>query len=250
MARSNRCSNTPVVAGIRASMPIALGYFAVSLAVGLYWDTAAFPPLSSTVFSALNMSSTGQFAAISIMAAKGGFIELAATTLLVNLRYFLMSISLSQRLDSSFSTWRRFILAFGITDEIYALNISQKHLTFTFAVSSMILPIIGWTGGTVTGAFMGQALPQSVQSAAGILLFAMFIAIVIPPTQASCRVQIVVALAALTSVALAYLPLLSNIDIGWRIIIATCVAAAIGATFFPVTASGEPASSKEKPCRT
>ncbi|MDO5701387.1 MAG: AzlC family ABC transporter permease [Bowdeniella nasicola] len=220
--------------GLRGGLPIGLGYFAVSLAVGLYWAQGGFPPLSSALFSATNMSSTGQFAAMNIMAVRGGVVELAATTALVNLRYFLMSISLSQRLDSSVGTPARLLIAAGVTDEVYALNISRWRVSTAHYLASMILPILGWTAGTLTGALVGQVIPPSVQAAAGILLYAMFVAIVVPPARGSRDVSIVVALAALASIALWVAPVVRDLQVGWRIIIATLVAAGIGATLFPV----------------
>ncbi|MDO5726390.1 MAG: AzlC family ABC transporter permease [Bowdeniella nasicola] len=222
-------------AGLRAGIPIGLGYFAVSLAIGLYWAHGAYPPLAAAIFSATNMSSTGQFAAITIALAKGGIFELAATTLLVNLRYLLMSISLSQRLDPQLSTGKRLALAAGVTDEIYALNISRPTVQIRYYLASMILPIAGWTCGTVTGALAGQVIPPSLQSAAGILLFAMFIAIVVPPALSSHPVRVVIAVAGACALVLAFTPVIRELDVGWRIIVATCIASALGATCYPIS---------------
>ncbi|NMW43628.1 AzlC family ABC transporter permease [Mobiluncus curtisii] len=224
-------------AGIKAGLPIGLGYFAVSIAIGMYWAQGHLPPLSSAIFSLTNVSSTGQFAGISIIAAHGGLVELAITTLLVNLRYLLMSTSLSQRLTSTnphpVGTCKRMLLGLGVTDEIYAINIGRTHVGFAHYAGSMILPFLGWVGGTLVGAFAGTGLPKSVENAAGILLYAMFIAIVIPPFKQSSRVKIVTAIAAGTSITLTFAPLVSQLSLGWRIIIATLVAAGLGATFFP-----------------
>ncbi|MDY5854531.1 MAG: AzlC family ABC transporter permease [Arcanobacterium sp.] len=224
---------TEFMAGLKVGVPIALGYFAVSLAVGLYWMKSGFTPFASGIFSALNVSSTGEFAALSIMAARGGLFELALTTVLVNMRYILMSASLAQRLAGNAGTGARLLLAFGITDEIYAVNIGRARLTASHYFGSMLLPILGWIAGTVVGAVVGEVIPPSVQAAAGILLYAMFVAIVIPPIMGSSNVAIVAAIAAAISVVLAYAPGVSALAFGWRVIIATLVAAGLGATFFP-----------------
>jgi len=233
-------------AGIKAGLPIGLGYFAVSIAIGMYWAQGKLPPLSSAVFSLTNMSSTGQFAGTTIIAAQGGLVELAVTTALVNLRYLLMSTSLSQRLTSTnprpVGSLKRMVMALGVTDEIYAINIGRTHVGFAHYLGSMILPILGWVSGTLVGAFVGEALPKAVENAAGILLYAMFIAIVMPPFKQSSQVKIVVAIAAGTSVALAFAPVVSQLSPGWHIIIATLVAAGLGATFFP---HQEPATGPE-----
>lgn len=220
-------------AGVKAGAPIGIGYFAVSLAVGLYWAQAGFTPLSSLIFSVTNISSTGEFAAIKIMAAKGGFFELAFTTILVNIRYLLMGVSLSQRLPRETGTFGRLVVALGITDEIYAVNIGRTNVTVTHYFGSYLLPVIGWGSGTFMGALVGEIIPVPVQAAAGILLYAMFVAIVVPPIIGSSAVAIVAGIAAGVSVLLAYLPIVSALAFGWRVIICTIIAAGIGATFFP-----------------
>ncbi len=225
-----------LIEGIRAGIPIGLGYFAVSLAVGLYWAQAGFTPLTSIIFSATSFSSTGEFASISIMAASGGLVELALTAALVNLRYLLMSASLSQRLPKNVGIGARFAIALGVTDEIYAINIGRKNLTAAHYLGSIMLPITGWSAGTFIGALAGDALPASLKAAAGILLYAMFVAIIVPPIMGSSRVAIVAAIAAGVSVILAYAPVVSLLAFGWRVIIATLLAAGVGATFFPLSA--------------
>ena len=221
-------------------MPIGAGYFAVSLAIGLYWAKGGLPPLASAVFSATSMSSTSQFAGITIIVGHGALLELAATTLIVNLRYLLMSVSLAQRLDRRVSIPARLLIAAGVTDEIYALNVSRRRPTARYFVGSMLAPVAGWSGGTLTGAYLGEVIPAAVQSAAGILLFAMFVAIVVPPAKGSAYIRIVVVIAGAVSVALAFLPGVRDLEAGWRIIIATCVAAGIGASVLPVAEPGAP----------
>ena len=220
-------------AGVKAGLPIGLGYFAVALAVGLFWMQGGFSPLASWLFSALNMSSTGEFAALKIMAARGGFFELALTTALVNLRYILMSTSLAQRLPAGTGTGTRLGLAFGVTDEIYAVNIGRPRLTPAHYFGSMVLPILGWSTGTLVGALAGTFIPDSLQAAAGILLYAMFVAVVVPPIMGSSKVAAVAGIAAGISVLLAYAPVTAGLAFGWRVIVATVAAAALGATFFP-----------------
>lgn len=224
-------------AGLKNGFPIGLGYFAVSVAIGLYWAKANFPPLSSALFSALNISSTGQFAGITIMAKRLGMVELGATTVLVNLRYFLMSISLSQRLPAGVGNLKRMLMAFGITDEIYALNIVRSPLTLPFYFGSMILPILGWSSGTFLGAIFGQLIPKFIQQTAGILLYAMFIWIVVAPLQKDSLICKCVLFTMLISTVFFFFPGLRELQVGWRIIIVSVLAATLMATIYPVSAS-------------
>lgn len=216
--------------GARLSLPVALGYLVISAAFGLHWAQGGLPPVAGAVMSATSLSSSGQFAGLNVMLGLGSAVELVLTTVLVNLRYVLMSFSLGQRLDPGIGTLRRLAVGYAVTDEIYALAMTRRVVTFPFFAGLAALPVLGWTGGTLAGALLGEVLPASVQSAAGILLYAMFIAIVIPPARGSRAVRVVIAVAGLAGVLLAALPL----AVGWRIILAAVAAASIGASFFPV----------------
>lgn len=224
--------------GVRDGTGIALGYFAISMAFGLSCVRTGLTPLAATMISLTNLSSSGQFAGVQILGQLGSYAELALTVLLINLRYVLMSFSLSQQLAPGVGTVRRLVMGYGVTDEIYALAMRRPVVTASYYLGLMVLPVAGWVGGTLAGATLGQVLPASAQSAMGVLLYAMFIAIVVGPAKASRAVGAVVALAAGVSVALALLPL--GLAPGWRLILVTLVAAGVGATFFPVDA-GPPA---------
>lgn len=215
-------------------MPIALGYFSVSIAFGLHCAVAGVPAWLAGVISATNMSSSGQSAGLAVLAATGSFLQLALTVALVNLRYVLMSIALSQRLETGVNTWRRLVIALAVTDEIFALAMQRPRVGFGYYGGLMVLPVVGWTGGTLVGVLAGEVLPASVQSAASVLLYAMFVAIVVPPASTSRTIAGVVTLAALVSVGLALAPVTAALQPGWRIILATLIASGIGAWLWPV----------------
>lgn len=221
--------------GVSDSAPIALGYFSVSIAFGLHCAVVGVPAWLAGLISATNMSSSGQFGGLAVLAAAGSFLQLALTVALVNLRYVLMSIALSQRLEPGVGTWKRLVISLAVTDEIFALAMRRPRVGFGYYAGLMVLPIIGWTGGTLVGVLAGEVLPDSVQAAASVLLYAMFIAIVVPPASKARPVAAVVAIAALVSVGLALVPLTAAMQPGWRIILATLVASAVGAWRWPVT---------------
>ena len=223
--------NSEAREAMRDSLPIALGYFTVALAFGLYAVGAGIPTAIAGLISVTNLSSSGQFAGIMIHADGGTWAQLALGVILVNLRYVLMGVSLGQRLDPATPTWQRLVMAAGITDEIYALGMGRPHITFANYTASMVLPIAGWTTGTVVGAAVGEVLPDALRSAFGVLLYAMFVAIVVPAAKASGRVLAVVLGAVGLSVALSFVP---GLAIGWRISLATVIVCAIAATVLPV----------------
>ncbi|MDO5676312.1 MAG: AzlC family ABC transporter permease [Propionibacteriaceae bacterium] len=221
---------------MRDSIPIALGYFTVALAFGLYCAAADVPAALAGLISATNMSSSGQFAGITIFSSGGGYLQLALGVALVNLRYVLMAISLGQRLEPGVGIGQRLILAAGITDEIYALAMANRTVTFRGYAASMVLPILGWTGGTVVGALVGNVLPPALVSAFGVLLYAMFVAIVVPVAAVSRPVLWAVVGAAALGSALAAV---EGLEVGWRIIIVTVVVSAVAATLAPVSEDAE-----------
>lgn len=82
--------------GLKEGLAIGLGYFAVAFAFGIFTTENGISPLVAGLISFTNLSSTGQFAGVNLMLRGASYLELALTVLLINLRYFLMSMSLSQ----------------------------------------------------------------------------------------------------------------------------------------------------------
>lgn len=229
-------------AGLKDGLAIGVGYFSVSFTFGILAVKGGLSPLAAGLISLTNLTSAGQFAGLTVILAHGSLVELALTQLVINLRYALMSLSLSQRLGPQFTTRRRMITAFANTDEIFAVAMGrQKPLTPPYMYGLATLPILGWTAGTLTGAVASGLLGAAVRSALGVALYSMFIAIIVPPMRRSKAVCRVAAAAAAVSCLLAWTPLRQFVSSGFGIIISTLAAAALGAWLFPV----RPAPSEE-----
>lgn len=223
------------LSGIRDGIPICLGYFSVSMAFGIAALKAGLPVWAAILTSLTNVTSAGQFAGVNIMQELGGLVELAITTLIINMRYFLMSLSVSQKIDSSMTLWQRFLVSFGITDEVFAVSMrNESTLTASYMIGLIITPVIGWTSGTAVGALATSVMPQSLASAMGIALYGMFIAIVIPPARESKNVLASVIISIVASLVFYYAPILKNLSSGWTIIIITVLVSALCATLFPL----------------
>ena len=221
--------------GIRDGIPICLGYFSVSMAFGLTSVLSGLPIWAAVLISLTNLTSAGQFAGVNLLLVHGNMIELALTTLIINIRYFLMSLSVSQKVESKMTLKERFAVSFGITDEIFAVSMQRKeNLTSSYMAGLIFMPVLGWTGGTLTGAVATSIMPEVLSSAMGIALSGMFLAIIIPPAREHKNVLFAVVLAILASLAFVYLPGLKGCTGGWSIIIITLVVSAIAATLFPV----------------
>ena len=226
--------------GLKDGIPIALGYFAVSFSLGISMVASGISAVEGTVMSLTNVTSAGEFAGVKIIAVGGTLIEMVLTQFIINLRYSLMSLSLSQKLDKSVSFWKKLIIAFANTDEIFAVAMNhQKSLTLTYMVGLQSIPVLGWTAGTFLGAVASDLMPERVSVALNVMLYGMFIAIVIPVAKKSRAVLIVASIAIGLSSLFYFVPFLKQVSAGISIIICTVAAAGIGAVFFPVKEDGK-----------
>ena len=223
---------TDFLKGIRDGIPICLGYFSVSFGFGILAVGLGLSILSAVGISLTNLTSAGQVAGVGIIAAGGSLIEMALTQLVINIRYSLMGISLSQKLDGSFNTMHRMIASFGITDEIFAVAVSQKSVSPYYMYGLTVISALGWVSGTFLGAAAGNILPPSLSGAMGIVLYGMFLAIIIPPAKKEKGVLISVLIAAALSTVCEFF--VKNLSGGFAIIICSVLAAAICAVLFPI----------------
>ncbi|MBO4767785.1 MAG: AzlC family ABC transporter permease [Lachnospiraceae bacterium] len=220
--------------GLRHGFPIACGYFFVSFTFGILGASLGFRWWESTLISMTNLTSAGQIAGVKTIAAGGSMFELALSQFIINLRYSLMGISLSQNMSEDVNGSKRALLGFGITDEIYGVAASRKTpVTTVYFLGLMTLPYIGWSLGTLFGAILGDVLPATVTEVMSLAIYGMFIAIVVPAAKESRRVLFVVILAAAVSCMMYYMPVLKEVSVGFAIIVSAVAAAAVGAWLFP-----------------
>ena len=221
--------------GMKDGIPIGLGYFAVSFTFGIAAVSAGIPTFGAALISLTNVTSAGQFAGLTIIAANGTLLEMALTQFIINLRYCLMSFSLAQKLDQNTPFVHRFLMAFGVTDEIFAIGVSHKgKLPPSYHYGAMAVAIPGWVTGTAFGAVFGNILPAFIMSALGIAIYGMFLAIILPPAREDKTILCVV-LAAMTLSARFYItPVLKEISSGFVIIITTVLVAGVAAFIKPI----------------
>lgn len=213
--------------GLRNGIPIALGYFTVSIAFGIYAAKAGLAVYWAALTSLSNLSSAGQFAGVKILNGSSNYLELFVSVFVINIRYILMAIVLSQKLKPM-PLRRKLILGYGITDEIFALAIqSPVAVSFSYFMGLTILPAIGWTSGTVVGIVFGNVLPATLTSAFGITLYCMFIAVLVPSAKRDTKVLRVILLAIGISVAFAYCPWTRMLQFGWRVVFTVILASGI-----------------------
>lgn len=219
--------------GITHGIPICLGYLSVSFGFGILAVKAGLSVFQASVISAANLTSAGQKAGLDVIAAGGAIIEMILLQLTINIRYSLMALSLSQKLDKRFTTPHRLLASYGITDEIFAVCSAQKEpLTPAYMYGMIFIAAVGWVTGTALGAAAGELLPAAVSTAMEIVLYGMFIAIVIPPAKKQHGVLFAAVIAAALSVMFKFaVPALSE---GFAMMISAIASALLTALIFPV----------------
>lgn len=221
--------------GIVDGLPICLGYLSVSFAFGIFAIENGLTVWEAVLISMTNVTSAGQLAGVPIIAAAGTLAELAITQAVINLRYSLMSVSLSQRLGKSIKLIDRFIIAFVNTDEVFAVASSKKErLSKSYMYGLILTPYIGWSTGTFLGATAGNILPKIIVSSLGIAIYAMFIAIVIPEAKRNKATAGLVLMSVIFSCVFKYIPVLNFVSTGFTIIICASIASIICSIIAPV----------------
>lgn len=228
--------------GLKDGIPICLGYFSVSFAYGMTAVLAGLPLWAAVLISLTNLTSAGQVAGTNLILASGAYMEIMMTTLIINIRYFLMSLSVSQKVEAGMPVRKRLAIAFGITDEIFAVSVQRKQdLTASYMAGLILTPLLGWVGGTFLGGAITSLMPDSVATALNIALYGMFIAIVVPAAKKQKAVLFTVIFAIVLSVLFTYVPLFSGLSGGWGIIVITVAVSAAAAALFPVAEEGKEA---------
>ena len=221
--------------GVRRGLPVGVGYFSVSFGFGAMAAAQGIRALDATLISVTNLTSAGQFAGLTLIVAGATLWEVILTQIVINSRYALMSLALSQRMGNHIGLLPRLAIAFFNTDEVFALAMAESQpLTVPFLMGLGLTPILGWTAGTLCGALAGSILPLSIRTALGVMLYGMFIAIVVPPAKQEKPVLVVCLMALVLSCLFKWLPILNRIGAGIAIVLCTVIAAAVCAWLFPI----------------
>ena len=222
-------------AGLRAGIPVCVGYFSVSFGFGAMAVSMGLNIFQAVLISATNLTSAGQFAGLTVIATGGAIIEMILTQLVINSRYGLMGLALGQKLGPTAGSGKRLCAAFFDTDEVFAIGMARPgRLTTAFFVGTGVIAAFGWISGTALGAIAGSLLPTSVRLALGALLYGMFIAIVVPQARQEKPMLVCMALALVMSCLFAWVPGLKEVSSGLAIVLCTVGTAAVCALLFPV----------------
>lgn len=221
--------------GAKAGIPIAIGYFAVAIALGISAKKAGIAPFQAAVTSLLINASAGEYAGFTLIAAGATYLEVIFMEAVANARYLLMSTALSQRLEAGTGLGKRLLLGFTVTDEIFGISVAlDGPISPYFTYGAFLVATCGWTSGTLFGALLGEILPASIVTALGVGLFGMFISVFIPEAKKNKIVALLILISFAASLAFAKLPLVSQIPEGIRVIIITLIISVGAALLFPI----------------
>lgn len=230
--------STDIRQGFRDGVPIALGYFAVSFSLGIIARKAEIGALAGFVSSFFTRASAGEYGVYSLVALGASYAEVAGISLIANLRYLLMSASLSQKFADGTSLLKRVMVALCITDEVFGISIAYPgRLAPSYTFSAALISTLFWALGTACGIMAGGALPGNIVAALSVALYGMFLAIIIPPAKADRNVGWAVVASFVASGVCAVAPYVSDLSAGVRTIVLTVVISALAAWIRPLADS-------------
>ena len=221
--------------GMKDAIPIAAGYLAVAFSLGMTAKRIGLTPLQGFISSFVNHASAGEYAEFTVIRAGGSLLEMAIIIFITNLRYSLMSLTYSQRFAPDTHWLHRFLMSFGISDEIFAVSVGRPGdlvPAYTYGVMALALP--SWCTGTALGIMVGNILPDMVVGALSVSLYGMFLAIIIPPAKKNKIVGVLVVISFTASYLATKLPILSELSESMRTIFLTIVISTGAAILFPV----------------
>ncbi len=220
--------------GLRDGIPICLGYAAVCFAFGISASEAGLYPIETAVMSILSLTSTGQFAALPLITGSATLFEMAAMQLIINLRYLLMSCALTQRIRPETPVPQRLGIAYGVTDEIFALSVSRKYpLNPAYTYGLTVISALGWSLGGFFGTFAGDILPSNLTSCLGLAIYGMFLKIILSDARENSTVAAIIVITMVISLIFTYAPVLRSISPGFRVIIITIAISAAASLIAP-----------------
>lgn len=221
--------------GLKAGVPIGLGYLAVAFTLGIAAKNAGLTAFQATLTSFLINASAGEFVGFTLIGAGASYLEVAIMELVANARYLLMSFSLSQKLSPKTGIGHRMLIGWYVTDEVFGVSISAPgHLNPFYTYGAISLACPGWAIGTCLGVIVGNILPASLVSALSVGLYGMFIAIFVPPSKTSKVIAGLVLVSMALSFAFNRIPVFDGVSSGVKTIILTVAISAAAALLFPI----------------
>lgn len=215
--------------GIQSGISIAIGYLPVALTFGLLAKSTGLAFSETVLMSLIVYAGAAQYISLSLIAVGTGVIEIIFTTFIVNIRHFLLSASLNEKVEDD-SGWKKALYSFGLTDETFAVASTKEGTVNTgYLFGLMLISYASWVVNSGIGYLIGASLPTTVQESMGIALYAMFVGLLIPSLKKHRKVLYLAVVAAIIN-SLFYAS--QMISTGWSIVLSTLVSAVIVELFY------------------
>lgn len=151
-----------LVRGFVDTLPLWIGAAPFGIAYALAARTAGLDPWQTLAMSLLVFAGASQFTAAGLFATGVGGLSIVLTTLVINLRHLLLTASLAPALRG-LSLLQRAGLAFGVTDESYAVTVQrivERQATPALLLGSNISLYVCWQLSTIAGMLLGGIIPD------------------------------------------------------------------------------------------
>ncbi len=182
--------------GLKRTFPLFIGVIPFGLAYGISAKTAGLSLFHTVFMSLFVFAGASQFIAVEMMKQQAWAAAILITTLVVNLRHILMSLSLKPFLNR-FGLFQRLALAFGLIDESYAVSsiyfTEKKEGFISFMFASAALMYIGWAGSSFSGYVLGEQIKDPLKWGLDFAMPATFIGILVPQLKSRAIISAVAA---------------------------------------------------------
>jgi 4-azaleucine resistance transporter AzlC len=213
---------SPFTYGLQAGISIGIGYMPIALTFGLLAKATGITVTETFLMSLLVFAGASQYIALSLLSIGTGAFEIVLTTFIVNIRHFLLSASLYEKLEDAPKPIKA-LYSFGITDETFSLVATREGKISTGFMFGVISIAYGsWVVNSVIGYLIGSSLPSTLQESMGIALYAMFVALLVPSLKKQRKVLYLAGLAAILN-SLFY----QFMAPGWAIVSATLISSVL-----------------------
>lgn len=209
--------------GARSAIGLGIGYVPIGVTYGILARTGNLSFPETMAMSLMVFAGASQFIALNLLSAGIGPVQIVFTVFMVNLRHFLMSTSLREKIDDESSVLEA-IYSFGITDETFAVSsLADGKVNSAYMIGLNSVAYLSWAGSSAAGYLLGGGLPFVLKSSMSIALYALFIGLLVPSIRKNREVLLVAGMAGglNSGLRLVFSP-------GWSLVIASLVAAVVG----------------------
>ncbi|WP_223700777.1 AzlC family ABC transporter permease [Sutcliffiella deserti] len=208
--------------GLQAGVSIAIGYIPIAITFGLLAKSAGLTVSETVLMSLLVFAGAAQYMSLNMIVLGSGVFEIVMTTFILNIRHFLMSASLNEKVEEQ-KLWKKSLFSFGITDETFSVAaIKEGTLQTGYMFGVILISYSSWVISSGVGYLIGSSLPSSLQESMAVALYAMFVGLLIPSLKKHRKVVFLAVVAAILNTLFTSV---IGIAPGWSIVLATIMSA-------------------------